>query len=323
MAAESAWKLGGLSWKELGRRSWTEFNEDEILDRSAALSYYFLGAIFPLLLVLFSLLGLLAGPGSQLRQSILQYGSTVLPGSASGLVQQTLDQIMKASGGGKIGFGLVLSLWSASAGMAAVISALNVVYDIREQRSYIKARSIAIALTVAISICMIVALALVLYGGNIAEFVGSHVGLGNAFVIGWKILQWPVIIFALLLTFALTYYFAPSIKDQKWEWVTPGSVLGLGLWLITSLAFKVYLHFFNSYSATYGSLGAVIILLLWFYVTGISILMGAEINSEIEHAAAEHGDKDAKARGEVAPGVAAPRRGLERPAHPREKRPAA
>lgn len=323
MAAESAWKLGGLSWKQLGKRSWTEFNDDEILDRSAALSYYFLGAIFPLLLVLFSLLGVMAGPGSHLRQSILQYIATALPSDASGLVQRTLDHMLQASGGGKIGFGLLLSLWSASAGMTAVISALNVVYDVQEQRSLLKVRAIAIGLTLAISVCMIIGLGLVLYGGNIAELVGQQVGLGSAFVWGWKILQWPVIIGFLLLSFALTYYFAPSLQDQRWEWVTPGSVLGLALWLVTSIGFKIYLHYFNGYSATYGSLGAVIILMLWFYVSGISILMGAEVNSEIEHAAAEHGDKEAKARGEIAPGVYRPRHGMERPQPAREKRPAA
>ena len=329
MAAESAWKLGGLTWKQLGKRVWREFNEDEILDRSAALSYYFLGALFPLMLVLFSVLGLLATPGSEVRQSIMNYASMVLPGAANALVQQTLDQIMEASGGGKISFGIIASLWSASAGVVGVMSALNVVYDIREWRSFTRVRATAIGLMLAMSVCIIVGLALALFGGGIAEWVGAHLGLGTAFVVAWKIVQWPIIVFAVLLSFAMLYYFGPSIRDQKWEWVTPGSVLGLGLWLLVSLAFKLYLNFYNSYSATYGSLGAVIILLLWFYVTGMSLLLGAEINSEIEHAAAEHGDSEAKARGEIAPGVPKPRRGLVEPSHPgldkrkEEKRPAA
>jgi membrane protein len=329
MAAESAWKLGGLTWKELGQRIWREFNQDEILDRSAALSYYFLSALFPLVLVLFAILGLMASPGSQLRDSILRYAAMLLPGSASSLIQQTLDQITKASGGGKISFGILLSIWSASAGVVAVMSALNVVYDIREWRSFIRVRLTAIGLTFAMSICIIVGLALALFGGSIAEWVGAHMGLSGAIVIAWKVIQWPIVVAAVLLAFALLYYFGPAIRDQKWEWVTPGSVMGLALWLLVSLAFKTYLNYFNSYSATYGSLGAVIILLLWFYVTGISLLLGAEVNSEIEHAAAEHGDVEAKARGEVSPGHPEPREGLMQPTHPnlnkekKEKRPAA
>jgi membrane protein len=330
MAAESAWKLGGLTWKQLGQRIWREFNQDEILDRSAALSYYFLSALFPLILVLFAILGLMASPGSQLRDSILRYAAMLLPGSANTLIQQTLDQITKASGGGKISFGILLSIWTASAGVVAVMSALNVVYDIREWRSFVRVRLTAIGLMFAMSICIIVGLALALFGGSIAEWVGSHMGLSGAFVIAWKIIQWPIVVAAVLLAFALLYYFGPAIRDQHWEWVTPGSVLGLALWLLVSLAFKTYLNFFNSYNATYGSLGAVIILLLWFYVTGISLLLGAEVNSEIEHAAAEHGDLEAKARGEVAPGHPDPREGLVQPTHPnlskkkkKEKRPAA
>lgn len=330
MAAESAWKLGGLTWKELGWRLWREFNEDEILDRSAALSYYFLSALFPLMFVLFAILGLVATPGSQLRQSILHYTAMVLPGSAETLIQQTLDQIMRASNGGKISFGIIASIWSASAGVTAVMSALNVVYDVREWRSYARVKITAIGLTFAMSACIIVGFALAVFGGAMAEWVGAHLGLGPLFVIAWKILQWPIVVVAVLLSFAMLYYYGPALKDQRWEWVTPGSVLGLALWLAVSLGFKLYLLRFNSFSAAYGSLGAVIILLLWFYVTGIALLLGAEINSEIEHAAAEHGDVDAKARGEVAPGHLDPREGLVEPTHPeldkeekKEKRPAA
>jgi membrane protein len=324
MAVESAWKLGGLTWKQLGQRVWTEFNDDDILDRAAALSYYFLGAMFPLLLVLFSILGLLAATGGQIRQSIMQYASTVLPSTANGLVQQTLKQIMNASGGGKISFGLLLSLWSASAGVVGMMSALNVVYDIREQRSFVRVRSTAIGLTIAVSILIVLGLTLTLYGGTIAEYLGSHLGLSSVFVIAWKIVQWPVVLVSLLVSFSLLYYFGPSLRDQKWEWITPGSVMGLALWLIASIAFKIYLNHFNSYSSTYGSLGAVIILMIWLYVSGIAFLLGAEINTEIEHAAAEHGDREAKARGEIAPGVPAPRR-VPVTTSPRrkEKRPAA
>lgn len=321
---ESAWKLGGLTWKQLGRRVWREFNDDDILDRSAALSYYFLGAMFPLLLVLFSVLGLMAATGTQIRQSVLHLAATVVPSTAWGLVQQTLDQVMKASGGGKISFGLLLSLWSASAGVVGMMSALNIVYDIREQRSFLRVRSIAIGLTIAVSILIILGLTLTLYGGTIAELLGHHLGLSSVFVIAWKIIQWPVVLISLLVCFSLLYYFGPSIREQRWEWITPGSLAGLVLWLSASFGFKLYFSHFNTYSSTYGSLGAVIILMLWLYVSGIAFLLGAEINTEIEHAAAENGDRDAKARGEIAPGVAAPRHLPKVTLLPKkEKRPAA
>ena len=143
---------------------------------------------------------------------------------------------------------------------------------------------------------------LVLYGHDLAELVSGKFGLGEAFEWTWKIAQWPVVFGFVLLAFALIYYFAPDLEDPDWKWVTPGSVIGVVLWLLVSFAFKAYLSYFNSYSATYGSLGAVIILMLWFYFTGLAILVGGEINSEIEHAAAESGHPDAKEKGEKRPG---------------------
>ncbi|HEX8748697.1 MAG TPA: YihY/virulence factor BrkB family protein, partial [Pyrinomonadaceae bacterium] len=142
---------------------------------------------------------------------------------------------------------------------------------------------------------------LILYGGDIAEKVAASYGFGDLFTVLWKILQWPIVLLFILLSFSLIYFFAPDLKDQDWKWVTPGSLVGVGLWILVSFLFRLYLSFFDSYSATYGSLGAVIILMLWFYLTGLAILIGGEINSEIENAAAEKGAPDAKERGEKAP----------------------
>jgi membrane protein len=145
------------------------------------------------------------------------------------------------------------------------------------------------------------ALVLILYGGEIADKVAKSYGLSDIFTTTWNILQWPIVLFFILLSFSLIYFFAPDLKDQDWKWVTPGSLIGVGLWLLVSFLFRVYLRFFDSYSATYGSLGAVIVLMLWFYLTGLAILIGGEINSEIENAAAEEDAPDAKERGEKAP----------------------
>src|SRR6185369_11566187 len=150
-----------------------------------------------------------------------------------------------------------------------------------------------------------------------------------ALAIVFRVVYWTMACLLMVLGFQVMYYYCPDVQNRKWRWFTPGGLIGLGGWIAGSIALRIYLHYFNSYSATYGTLGAVIILLLWFYVTGISLLLGAEVNSEIEHAAAQHGDQDAKDRGEVAPGEAKPREGLVQPTHPemqeklKEKRPAA
>ena len=141
------------------------------------------------------------------------------------------------------------------------------------------------------------ALAFVLYGGAIADFVGSHVGLSNVTVMAWHIVQWPIALLFIVLSFAVLYYWGPD-TDQQWQWITPGSVVGVLRWIGASLLFRVYLHFFNTYSKTYGSLGAAIVLLLWLYISGMAIMVGGEINSEIENAAAERGHPEAKAPGE-------------------------
>ena len=298
---ESMWKLGGVGWKELGRRVWQQMSDDDVFGRAAQLSYYFLLALFPLLLFLMTLLGLFADAGSDLRQSLLGYLGQVMPGSATELVQKTLDEVSNSAGGGKLSFGVLAALWAASNGMGAISESLNAAYNVKESRPWWKVRLTTVGLTIALAILIISALALTLYGHRIADAVAASYGLSEVFTLTWKILQWPLILLFILVSFNLIYYFGPDLKEQDWKWVTPGAVIGVLLWLIVSFAFRIYLYFFNSYSATYGSLGALIIMMLWFYLTGAAILIGGEINSEIENAAAEAGDPEAKERGEKAP----------------------
>ena len=298
---ESLWKFGGLSWIELGKRVWSEINEDDVWGRSAQLAYYFLLALFPLLIFLTATLGMMLGAGDGLRTSLFNYLSQVMPGSAFQLVNTTMTEITGASGAGKLSFGLLATLWAASNGMGAITQALNASYDITESRPWWKQRVVAIILTIALSVLVITALMLMLWGGKAAEFVAAHYQLGGVFPVVWKTIQWPIVFIFMVTSFALIYYFAPDLKDQKWTWLTPGSAIGVVLWVLVSLAFKAYLHFFDSYSTTYGSLGAVIVLMLWLYLTGVAILIGSEINSEIENAAAEAGAPDAKERGEKSP----------------------
>jgi membrane protein len=297
----SLWKLGGLSHKELGKRVWSEIEEDEVFGRAAQLAYYFLLALFPLLLFLTSVIGVVMGSETALRQSLFNYLGTVLPASASQLVSTTVFEVTSASGGGKIAFGILAALWAASNGMGAITQALNIAYDVEESRSWWKQRLTAVGLTVALSLLIISALLLVLYGGRIADYVAANYGFGESFAVAWKVLQWPIALAFVLFAFTLIYYFAPDVRDQKWIWVTPGAVLGVVLWLLVSFSFRIYLHFFDSYSKTYGALGAVIVLMLWLYLTGAAILIGGEVNSEIEHAAAKAGVPGAKKAGEKAP----------------------
>jgi membrane protein len=297
----STWSLNGQTWTGFFKRVWSDIGEDEIFGRAAQLSYYFLLALFPLLLFLTSTIGLLMGSGSGLRHSLFNYLSQVLPASASSLVSTTMFEVSESSGGGKVSFGILAALWAASAGMGAVSESLNVAYHVKETRPWWKQRLTAVGLTIALSLLIISALVLVLYGGKIADFLAATYGFGGTFVIAWKVLQWPIVLAFLLVGFALIYYWAPDLADQDWKWVTPGSAVAVGLWLLVSFGFRVYLHYFDSYSKTYGSLGAVIVLMLWFYFTGAAILIGGEVNSDLEDEAAKRGEADAKEKGEKAP----------------------
>ncbi|HEX8188027.1 MAG TPA: YihY/virulence factor BrkB family protein [Pyrinomonadaceae bacterium] len=294
--------LAGLGWKELGKRVYAEVMDDDVLGRSAQLSYYFLLALFPALLFLTSLLGYLAGENGQLRESLFGYLAAVLPGDASKLVAETVTDVTQSSGGGKLSFGILATLWAASNGMGAISESLNAAYDLKETRPWWKVRLTAVGLTLALTLLIVTALVLVLYGHDIADAVSVKVGLGSAFATAWKVLQWPLVLIFVLVAFALIYYFGPDSHQQDWKWITPGAAVGVALWLLISFAFKAYLSYFNSYSATYGTLGAVIILMLWFYFTGTAILVGGEVNSEIENELAKQGAPDAKEKGEKAPG---------------------
>ena len=274
--------LAALDWKNFTGCIWTRFKHHDLLGRAAQLSYYFLLALFPLLLVLVTLLGYIAGAGSDLRSKLLSYLAAVMPSSAVTLVHTTLDEITQARGGGKISLGILAALWAASNGMGAISSTLNVAYAVKEDRPWWKVRLVAIFLTILVSLFIVIALAVVFFGGNLGDRVAAHFGFSAAFKIVWNVLQWPIAIVFLLLTFDLIYYLAPNDRRPKQRLLTGGAVIAVVLWLLVSFGFRLYLHFFNSYSVTYGSLGALIVLMLWFYFTGLAILIGGEVNSELE-----------------------------------------
>src|SRR5688572_17658795 len=296
-----SWKIRGWRWKTFGKHLWTKVNTDDVVNRAAILSFYFLLALFPLLLFLTALLGYFVEAGTELRANLLTYLGGIVPVSASDLINTTVDEISQNSSGVKLWFGLLTSLWFASSGMGAIIEGLNVAYDVKETRAWWRRTLLAIALTIALTVLIITALALMFYGSRIAEGIANRYGFGGAFTSLWTVLRWLFVLVFVFLAFQLIYYFAPDLHEQQLRWLTPGAAVGVILWLLVSFLFGSYLNFYNTYSVVYGSLGAVIILLLWFYLTGVTILIGGEVNSIIEQAATRAGDPEAKASGEKLP----------------------
>jgi membrane protein len=295
---ESIWGLGGQTTRQLAKSVWNVILNGNLTGSASELAYNFIFSVFPLLLFLLALFGLFAGRGTQLQNNLMFYLSTVLPPDAFNVLKQTVAEVTSNTSGGKLTFGILLTLWAASGGMTSMISTLNSVYRVRESRPWWKVRLFALGLTVAISTLIFSALGLVLLGGFMAGWIGNVMHLSVLAILTGKVLVWPLALLFVVLAFSVIYYFGPDVKEQHWYWITPGSLIGVLLWLAASFGFRVYLHFFNSYSKTYGSLGAVIILLIWFYVAGLTFLLGGEINAEIEHAAAERGHPEAKAEGQ-------------------------
>ena len=297
-APASIWKLGGLPWRILVRRTWEELYAGSLLTHAAALAFYFLLALFPLLLFLITILGFLTDSGNEMRDTLFKQLSRIAPPTASALVYATVDEIARNADTGKLSFGLITALWVASSGIAALGESLNAMYGVKESRPYWRTRISSIGLTVAIIVLIVSPLMLMLYGGEIGEVIANYFNQGSRFLTLWSVLQVPIALAFVLFSFALVYYFGPNVYDQKWYWITPGSLVGVLFWLLVSVLFRLYLRHFDSYSLTYGSLGAVVVLSLWFYLTGTAILLGGKMNAEIENAAAKAGMPDAKRHGE-------------------------
>jgi membrane protein len=272
--------LGHLTFKELAARTWRETNEDNILGRAAELAYYFLLALFPMLIFLTSLVGFLPG----LREAIFTGLAKFVPGEAMKLVSETISDVTRRRSGGLISFGVLGALWAASGGVTAVMGALNTAYDAREERSFWKVRLIAIGMTVLLALLVIGGTALIMFGDRFAAWLAAQLGMGTTFTIIWGIIHYLVGLALLFLGLELIYYFGPNV-EQDWKWITPGAVFAVISMVVASLLFSLYLRFAPDYSATYGSLGAVIVLMLWLYLMGAVILIGGEINAEIAHAA--------------------------------------
>jgi membrane protein len=257
---------------------------DNGLGRAAQLAYYFLFAFFPFLLFLTTLLGYIPVPRA--LDQLMDFLSQALPGESLSLVQDHVRTLVSQQRGDLLSFGIIAALWTASSAILAVADTLNRAYDVKESRPWWKLRGLAILLVIGLSLFMIAATVLLIFGPQLGSWLASGIGLGEAFALTWDILRWPVSIILLMLGLAILYYFAPDV-EQRWRWVTPGSVVAVIGWIIASLGFSYYVTNFGSYNVTYGSIGTVIVLLTWLYLTGIFILVGGEVNAEIERASPE------------------------------------
>ena len=286
----SLWDLQGTPLWTVVKRTIKSFLADNLLGRAAELGFYFLFALFPTLVSASSMLGLAARSATHIYNTLLAYLSVVIPPSAMGIVLDTFNQTTAASSTGKVTFGLAAAIWSASVGFSAIQGTLNVVYKVPETRPYWKARLSSIAVTTFLSVLVTSLLAAMFGGDMLATFAQKmihHHVLAIAAAVLSRLIGWIVATALLSLIFAVIYFFAPDVKKSRWHWLSPGAAIGIVAWLLASLGLRLYLHFFNNYSVTYGSLGAVIILLTWFYITGVMLLLGAEVNSEIEAAVTE------------------------------------
>jgi len=286
----SLWDFQGASAKVVWTRTFRAMLSDNLLSRAAEMGYYFLFALFPTLVCASAILGLAARQASHIYDHLLHYLALVLPGGAYTMVIETFNQTAAAATGGKITLGLVAALWSASVGFASIQDGMNTVYKVRESRPYWKARGAAILVTLLLSVMVTANLGVLLGGDFMARLAHLriwHHALAVSVAILIHLVQWTVASGLLLLQFSTIYYFGPDLKVKCWHWLTPGATIGIVGWILSSLGLRVYLHFFDSFSITYGSLGAVIVLLTWFYMTGLMLLLGAEINSEIQAAVME------------------------------------
>ncbi len=269
------------SWVDVLKRTVREFKEDELTDRAAALTYYGVLAIFPAILALVSVLGLV---GSSATQPLIDNLGKVAPGEAKTIFTTAIENLQKSRGAGGVLFivGLAGALWSASGYVAAFMRASNAIYEIEEGRPFVKKGLVRLGVTIVLVVLLAVsALAVVLTGG-LADQVGQVLGIGKSAVTVWDIAKWPVLLLIVSFMFAILYWASPNVKQPGFRWLSPGGLVAVTVWVLASAAFAFYVANFGSYNKTYGALGGVIIFLVWLWLSNTAVLLGAEFNAELE-----------------------------------------
>lgn len=267
---------------------YNETSEDNLFNGAAALAYYFFFALFPAMIFLLSLIPYL--PIENLHQAVMDFLYQALPGDAANALEGVISEVTLNTHGGLLSLGVILTLWAASSGLYAVMQQLNVTYDVRETRPFWQVRGQAILLTLLFSVLIVAAFSLIVFGGVLQKWLANALGWGDALLVAFAIFRWLVIAILLLGGFALTYYYGPDV-EQKFRFITPGSVLGVIILVGATLSFRIYVEHFGNYAKTYGSIGAVIVMMLWLYIAGLVILFGSEINALIEHYSPEGKNK--------------------------------
>ncbi|MEU8352919.1 MULTISPECIES: YihY/virulence factor BrkB family protein [Streptomyces] len=273
-------ELRPRSWKSVLRRTVKEFKEDELTDRAAALTYYGVLSIFPALLVLVALLGVL---GKSTTDKILENLQQLAPGAVRDIIGDAVTQLQGSSGtGGVLAIaGLLGALWSASGYIAAFIRTSNAVYDTPEGRPGWKVTPLRLVLTVVLMVMLAVSAVIVVFTGPLARRAGQMFGLGDQAITIWSIAKWPVLVLLVVLMIALLYWAAPNVRGRGFRWVTPGSLIAVLVWLAASAGFALYVANFGSYNKTYGTLAGVIIFLVWLWLSNLAILLGLEFDAEL------------------------------------------
>jgi membrane protein len=280
-APDSPTDLTGRSWFSVLKRTVREFKADNLGDMAAALTYYGILAIFPALLALVSVLGLI---GNSATQPLLDNLGKVAPGPAQQIFTSAIQNLQKSQGAAGILFvaGLAGAIWSASGYVAAFMRACNVIYDVEEGRPIWKTLPVRLGLTLILVVLLAVSAVAVVFTGGLATQAGNVLGLGSAAVSAWDIAKWPILAVLVSFMLALLYWGAPNVKQPGFRWISPGSVLAVVLWIIASAAFAFYVANFSSYNKTYGAIGGVIIFLTWLWISNVVVLLGAEFNAELQ-----------------------------------------
>jgi len=276
--------------KTILHRLYDSFWEEDVISRSAQVAFYLSFALFPLLLFLVNLFGLIIGQADGLRLELFSYLRQIMPYSAYVLVKTTILEVTESSSGGKLTFGFIIALWSASAGMDSLRIALNHVYKLKETRSWWVTKLESLIFTLVLIILISFVLGIVFYGWKFLSLLLALVKLPIESIVILQIIQWITFIVILFLTFGLLYRYLPNQKDNKCSWISPGSVTAIILWVLATNGFRVYLIYFNNYDKTYGSLGAVMILMLWLFLTALVILIGGALNKIIDDISIKNGE---------------------------------
>jgi membrane protein len=265
------------------KRTWSEFSEDNLTDAAAALTYYAILSIFPALLAMVAVVGLVGNPHTVTKE-LTDLVTSIGPASAAQTFKGPIDSLTKSSGtaGILLIVGIASALWTASGYVGAFMRASNVIYEVEEGRSMIKLRPLQMLVTLVLVILLAVVLVALVLTGPLASKVGAAIGIGSTAVTVWNIAKWPVLLIAVTCIIALLYYASPNAKLRNVKSIMPGALLAVAVWLIASAAFAFYVSNFGSYNKTYGTLGAIIVFLVWMWITNVAILLGAEINAERE-----------------------------------------